>query len=229
MLNFVGKTILGLSAALVLGVAAASAATVVTIIDNSTQGAGNDAGVGYAVGYGANTPTGANWSVDPTWTPPPEGYVGQSQSPFNNVVSLEKIQDYFTIGGKFGDNGADSPVSLLFVANVQSAFTFLWGSIDSYNSVEFLLGGISQLVYSGTDLINKSLFDTLGGTGPHYEQVALVTFSKFERGFDTVIFKSPKAAFEMALSPVPVPVPAAGLLLIGALGGLAALRRRKTV
>ena len=110
---------------------------------------------------------------------------------------------------------------------MQSTFTLLWGSIDSYNSIEFLLGGVSQLLYTGTDLINQSLFDPLSGTGPNYEQVALVNFSNFANGFDKVTFKSTQAAFEMALPPVPVP--AAGLLLLGALGGLAALRRRKTV
>ncbi len=222
MLDFVSKTFLGLGAALVLGVTAASAATV-TYIDGSTQGAGNDAGVGYAVGYGANTPTGATWSADPTWTPPPEGATGVSQSPFNNVATLEGTQDYFTIGGVFGPNGALSPVILSF-GSVQSMFTFLWGSIDKYNSVEFLLGGVSQLLYTGEDLI---IDFALVQDGPNYEEVALVEFSEFDRGFDSVKFTSPKAAFEIGLSPVPVP--AAGLLLLGALGGLAALRRRKSV
>ena len=225
MISTLRNTIAGASAIMLLGLTGALAATV-TVIDSSTQGAGNDAGVGYAVGYGANTPTGATWSVDPTWEAPPEGASGISQSPFNNVASLEGTQDYFTIGGVLGSNGAASPVSLSY-ASVQSTFTLLWVSIDSYNSIEFLRGGVSQLLYTGTDLINQSLFDPLSGAGPNYEQVALVNFSNFANGFDKVTFKSTQAAFEMALPPVPVP--AAGLLLLGALGGLAALRRRKTV
>ena len=222
MINTLRNTIAGASAIVLLGLTAASAATV-TFIDGSTQGAGNTAGVGYAVGYGDNTPTGATWSVDPTWEAPPEGAALIAQSPFNNVAGLEGTRDYFVIGGVLGSNGALSPVSLTFTS-VQSAFTFLWGSIDEYNSVEFLLGGVSQLVYTGFDLITDF---GLIQDGPNYEEVALVKFSEFDGGgFDTVTFTSPKAAFEIALPPVPVP--AAGLLLLGALGGLAALRRRKT-
>ena len=220
MMDFMRKTFLGLGAALVLSVPAASAATI-TLFNSSTQGVGNTAD-SFAAGYGANTPTGATWSVDPTWTPPPEGYAGQSQSPFNNT-GIEGTQDYFTIGGVFGSNGALSPVSLSF-ATVQSSFTFLWGSIDSYNSVEFFLGAISLFSYSGTNLIADFGFDD---DGPNFEEVALVMFDGFEGGFDKVKFTSPQAAFEMALPPVPVP--AAGLLLLAALGGLTALRRRKSV
>ena len=224
MLDFVRKTALGLGAAFVLGVSVASAATV-TVIDSSTQGVGNDAGVNYAVGYGANTPTGATWSADPTWDAPPEGAEGISQSPFNNT-GLENTQDYFAIGGVLGSNGALSPVSLFFgIENVQSAFTFLWGSIDSYNIVEFLLGGDSVFSFTGDSMIAMLPDGHSDGTGPNFEGVALVTFSNFERGFDTVKFTSNQAAFEIGLSPIPLP--AGGLLLLGALGGLAALRRRK--
>lgn len=222
MLDFVRKTALGLGATLMLGVSVASAATV-TVIDSSTQAGGNDAGVGYAIGYGANTPTGATWSADPTWEAPPEGEYNISQSPFNNT-GLEGTQDYFAIGGVSGTNGALSPVFLSFgVENVQSAFTFLWGSIDSYNIVEFLLGGDSVFSFTGDSLIALLPFGHSDGTGPNFEGVALVTFSDLR--FDTVKFISEIAAFEVALSPVPLP--AGGLLLIGALGGLAALRRRK--
>ena len=140
MINTFRNTIAGASAIVLLGLTAASAATVY-YIDGSTQGLGNTAGIGYAAGYGANTPTGATWSVDPTWEAPPEGAGGISQSPFNYVAGLEGTQDYFTIGGVLGSNGALSPVSLTFTS-LQSAFTFLWGSIDSYNSIDFVLGEV---------------------------------------------------------------------------------------
>jgi hypothetical protein len=194
----------------------ATAATVV-VLDDSTQGGGNTADL-YGAGYGANTPLGSSWSFDPTW---PAGNVGgQAQSPFNNTPALGP-QDYFAVG----NNTVPSPVTLTFGV-AQSAFSILWGSIDDYNEIVFNLTGGGTFSYNGDALA------TLLGIAPplvtNYEHVALVSFSNFTSGtFDSVSFYSHgAAAFEFGLAPVPLP--AGGLLLIGALGGLAALRRRKT-
>ena len=55
-----------------------------------------------------------------------------------------------------------------------------------------------------------------------------------DAGFDRLVFSAGKPALEYAnlrVSPQisAVPLPAGGLLLLGALAGIAALRRRKTV
>lgn len=192
-----------------------------TLLATSTNGGGNTAGITYAQGFGANLPAGASWSDDPTVTPPPGNVSGQYQSPFNNTV-LQDVQNYYNVGGVSGANGAPSPQTLSFDSD-QSAFTLLWGSIDSYNTLEFLDGAGSVLSLTGTELV--SLF-MLGGTPTNFEQVALVTFD-FLNGitFDNVKFSSSQAAFEFALAPVPLP--AAAWLMIAALAGLGFVGRRR--
>ncbi len=58
--------------------------------------------------------------------------------------------------------------------------------------------------------------------------VGLFTFG-FDQGetFDTVRFGSTQAAFEFAMAPAPVPLPAAGWMLFAGVAGLAAAARRR--
>ena len=218
MINF-NKSMIAGALAISMSAGMATAATV-TLIDSSVQGAGNDAGINYAVGYGAHTPVDGSWSHDPTWTPPNGNVSGQSQSPFNSNP-LTNTQNYFTVGGVAAEGGTASPITIGFT-KVQDTFSILWGSIDSYNSMTFYNGVNQVFSYSGTDLVNQF---SLSGSAPNYEDVALIKFSDFANGFNIIKFTSTSAAFEFALAPVPLP--AGGLLLLTALGGLAAARRRK--
>lgn len=204
-----------------LATAGASAATV-TVGAHSTQGTGNQAHI-FGAEYSAYTNGGASWSNDPTWTPPPGSQSGFSKSPFDKTP-FENSQDYFSAigtGAPGTGGGAASPVTLTF-GKTQTAFNMLWGSIDSYNKIEFSLNGATQLSQDGDDIIG---IVGSGGTSPNYEEVAIVKFS--DLSFDSVTFSSLKGknSFEFALAPVPLP--AAGWLMIAGLGGLAAMRRRK--
>ena len=96
----------------------------------------------------------------------------------------------------------------------------LWGSIDSYNTIKFYLGDDLVKSWNGTEIITKF---SLGGSANNFEQVALLRFS-FD-GFDSVEFSSTGNSFEFALAPVPLP--AAGLLLLTALGGMSVISRRR--
>jgi hypothetical protein len=213
------------AAVLALGLAGGAQAATVTLHDSSTDGVGNMAHL-FAGGYNAYTPTGASWSSDPTVTPPPGSVSAVYKSPFSNTP-LADTQSYFAVGAESGANGALSPVRLTF-DSAQSAFTMLWGSIDSFNTITFFSGASNVYSLTGTALV--ALLG-LPGTPKTFDQVALVTFSDFgPTGFDSIQFRSTLPSFEFALlAPVaPIPVPAAGLLLLSALGGIALIRRTRS-
>jgi hypothetical protein len=95
--------------------------------------------------------------------------------------------------------------------------SFVWGTPDKFNTVRFYLGGV--------------LVDTLAGFGNGnnvLNPTATVTKIGGGAGFDTVRFSSSAVAFEYSnISASVIPVPAAGLMLVTALAGMAVLRRRK--
>lgn len=97
--------------------------------------------------------------------------------------------------------------------------SFVWGTPDPFNRVVFFRGGVQ------VDSIDGTLFSTRALN----VDMPLTTVSNINGGgFDTVRFSSQGVAFEYAnLSVAAIPVPAAGLLLLTALGGVALLRRRK--
>jgi hypothetical protein len=101
------------------------------------------------------------------------------------------------------------------LGGIRSVLNLVWGSPDNYNYIDFYRGGL--------------LVDTLQGVGNGSNRPdAYASISGISGGtFDTVVLRSVGSnAFEFgALSAVPLP--AGGLLLLGALGGLGALRRRK--
>jgi hypothetical protein len=87
------------------------------------------------------------------------------------------------------------------------------------------VGGFSFLAESFTDFLDTGVkaftaLGTISGNG-FDDTPGVLTFSA-QSGGATVSFSS-------TTTPAPIPVPAAGFLLIGALGVLGAMRRRKTV
>ena len=102
--------------------------------------------------------------------------------------------------------------------SLHTSFSLVWGSPDSYNSLHF---------YNGTTWVATILGTSIVGCCGGNIANSLVTISDLQ--FDSVRFVSGAPAFEYANISAAVPLPAGGLLLLGALGGLAALRRRKTI
>ena len=100
--------------------------------------------------------------------------------------------------------------------SLRTSFSLVWGSPDSYNSLQF---------YNGNTLVATVLGSSIGGCCGFNVANSSVKISGLQ--FDSVVFVSGTPAFEYANISAAVPLPAVGLLLIGGLAGLAALRRRK--
>ena len=141
---------------------------------------------------------------------------GQYRSPFEGFAGGEDV-DYFTVGSPSLD--APNPAILAF-ETTWSAFSLLWGSFDSYNTLAFYDANLDLIDFvTGSDIL------TAGGSPSGLEAVA-VTISDIG-AFQYVYFQSDGAAFEFS-NVAAVPLPAGGVLLLTALGGLAIARRRKS-
>jgi len=134
-------------------------------------------------------------------TTPPSDWVWLQQDPGNNPVTFNFTFDL-----------TGFQISTASLAG-------LWG-IDNIGSV--VLNGTTIL--SNLPLVEVGNFNVL---------TAFSSLTGFNAGLNTLAFNVANAggpgAFRATavVTASPVPVPAAGLLLIGALGGLVALRRRK--
>jgi hypothetical protein len=178
-------------------------------------------------------------TITGTWTDAPAivagSQSGKYKSPFDpkladggiDVPAEDAIPNwqaikYFTVGSP-DPNLAPSPAIMTF-SEKQSYLSLLWGSIDEYNSLAFYLNGVLQSTVTGGYLLANGGQPAASGAA----------FVKVAEDFNEIRFFSnygllkDQAAFEFSNVVAAVPVPAGGLLLIGALGGLAALRRRKT-
>lgn len=99
--------------------------------------------------------------------------------------------------------------------SARSALSFLWGSPDTYNNLVIELSG-----GGGSTTINGAAVQPPVAVGANFVTISGIGM------FDTVTFKSGGNAFEYA-NVAAVPLPAAGLLLVGGLGALGLMGRRK--
>ena len=145
---------------------------------------------------------------------------------FQNVTgSIDNVRRSPWEGTSFYTDGVYTSVSGGATAEYdftirQIGLSFVWGSPDDYNDLEIVLmgpGGTSTT-------INGTLVMPPEAVGANLVTITDVTF-------DRLIFTSGANAFEFAnLAATPIPLPAPALMLLtgmGALGGVAALRRRR--
>jgi hypothetical protein len=105
-------------------------------------------------------------------------------------------------------------------------FGLYWGSIDSYNSISFFLGGNLVGNFSGTDLVGQFA----NGNQVNYSSNRFINFDFGSGGFDSVKLTSNGFAFESdnhAFRMTSVPEPAAAILMFIGLLGLVFARQRQ--
>ncbi len=101
----------------------------------------------------------------------------------------------------------------------QSSVSFLWGSPDTYNTLSFYDAN-NNLIDSVTPDAS-GVWDPVGLSSKYVTIVPTAVFY-------SIGFSSSQNSFEFAnVTTTPVPLPAAGLLLVGALGGLGVMSRKR--
>lgn len=147
------------------------------------------------------------------------GSVGVSRSPYDfsgsaGVTGFEQLS-YFSVG----PNNTPSPATL-DISGGANTLSFLWGSIDGYNSIALYDGATLLDTILNTDISPSS--SESAGAGASYVSI----FSNAQ--FDRAVFTSTSNAFEVAnISVSAIPLPAGALLMLTALGGLGVASRRR--
>lgn len=172
-------------------------------------------------------PAGASWTTTPfinTESANPCGS-GAGCSPFDPrftaftpVAGWEDIPFYAV-----GPNGSLSQPAELTFSEKKGGLTLHWGSIDNRNTMEFYNGANLVATVGGADVpspVNNPAND------PGFAS-ALVQVSDI--AFDRVVFSNGGFnGFEFTnLSAAPIPLPAAGWMLIAAMSGMAFISRRR--
>ncbi|MFN3259607.1 MAG: VPLPA-CTERM sorting domain-containing protein [Pikeienuella sp.] len=158
-----------------------------------------------------------------SWNPAPSTRTGNipgvTRSPFDetsniNIYSngsgIPESTPYFSVG----PDNPSNPAILEFTVD-QRAFSFLWGSPDSYNELTFFLDGQEVITFLGT-VVQPPI--AVGSA-----------FVEFKGKFDAVSFFSDGSnAFEWtSMSATAVPLPAAAWMMLAGLASLGFVARRK--
>ena len=221
-----------IAAGLALGLTGAASAATVTVVANAP------ASWGLVDTTQTTVLTGGAWQAGSEPSIVNGSLADNYTSPFDpakadngvNVPAAQAVADwedinYFTVGSP-APLAASPAIMNITLPTLAWHLSLLWGSLDDYNIIQFFRGGSEIASATGADVLAN-------GGEPSASGAAFVKLF-VAGGFDEVHFRSDApafledtAAFEFSNVTAAVPLPAGGLLLITALGGMAFLRRRK--
>ena len=215
----------GLSLALTLSFAVATSASAAVVTLGSSNFADAPTGPGVAtfdtqtpVNIGDETPEPAGGFTEGPGEWSGTGIIAQGTTPGYYAAPFGDATPYFAVLA----NPDLGPETLTLSADANQLSLF-WGSVDSYNVIEFLLGGFLVDTVTGDDVFNPA---TGSQTDANTNRLVTITLASL---FDQVIFYSNgQNAFEFDnVSTSAIPIPAALPLFAGGVGLLGWLARRK--
>lgn len=157
------------------------------------------------------------------------GTVSMRQSPWDAQNSTLDPDDAGSVYSALYNSGGAMPVSATFdFGDVSDHLSLVWGSAGRKNSLKLFLGSTLAFDMSNDPTADENLDNLIAMTlvAPGVRNSVLVKISGVL--FDRMVIGADHRAFEFAnlQTAAVVPVPAGGLMLVTALGGLALLRRR---
>lgn len=129
--------------------------------------------------------------------------------------------------------GADlNPTGIVVIADGDFSSLTPFVSLAALTDINFAAPGQIWSV-GGFSFVASSFFDFLDTGTKAFSAQGIISHAGFDDTAGLLTFTAQSGAAKVSFSsttlPASVPVPAAGFLLVGALGGLAALRRRKAL
>lgn len=155
----------------------------------------------------------------------------------NNKVAPDLINDAYKVTSYNVVSRKDEPVAgainPIYVTGLGGAFDFFWGSVDTYNIIEFFHSGTSVGTFTGSDI--AAFVSGLTGNTITPNNVGNYHFDAyvlFEGMFDSAKLSVHETlgtgvAFEVATkTAVPEPTAVLGLVAVGLLSGGSMLKRK---